>query len=281
MPTDTGSALKKQPGLIVLAQTNHRLIYVFLQLHPSPGEELANSQLHWLLIDDPSLSSDWKESFLKFLRLRLLPRSGIWITIWLKVGFLGGQTVKNLPAIQNTWVRSQGWKDSLEKWTATHSSILAWIIPWTEELGGLHSTGSQRVRYNWATNTFTFSLVKVERYRKVKKPTKLYHHISNFLDFDFPSQPAISQLLSRVLGKLLSVFWLELLVVISESLLTVGLTNLNENHKETHTQNRPRRVTLFWVFQVSFMSCLTENSLILVSVSAFSVLWSIVFGEVY
>ena len=45
MPTDTGSALKKQPGLIVLAQTNHRLIYVFLQLHPSPGEESANSQL--------------------------------------------------------------------------------------------------------------------------------------------------------------------------------------------------------------------------------------------
>ena len=130
------------------------------------------SPIHWLLIDDPSLSSDWKESFLKFLRLRLLPRSGIWITIWLKVGFLGGQTVKNLPAIQNTWVRSQGWKDSLEKWTATHSSILAWIIPWTEELGGLHSTGSQRVRYNWATNTFTFSLVKVERYRKVKKTHK-------------------------------------------------------------------------------------------------------------
>ena len=54
------------------------------------------SPIHLLLIDDPSLSSDWKESFLKFLCLSLLPQSGIWITIWLKLGFLSGQTVKNL-----------------------------------------------------------------------------------------------------------------------------------------------------------------------------------------
>ena len=53
--------------------------------------------------------------------------------------------VKNLPARQKTWVRSLGREDSLEKGMATHSSILAWRILWTEEPGGLRSTGSQRV----------------------------------------------------------------------------------------------------------------------------------------
>ena len=52
---------------------------------------------------------------------------------------LVAQTVKNLPAIQETQVQSLGWEDSLEKGMATHSSILAWRIPWTEEPGGLWS----------------------------------------------------------------------------------------------------------------------------------------------
>ena len=56
--------------------------------------------------------------------------------------------VKNLPAMQETWVRSLGWEDSLEKRMATHSSILAWRIPRTEEPGGLQSMGSQRVGHN-------------------------------------------------------------------------------------------------------------------------------------
>ena len=56
--------------------------------------------------------------------------------------------VKNLPAVQETWVRSQGWEDSLEKGMATHSSLLAWRVPWTEESGGLQYIGSQRVGYN-------------------------------------------------------------------------------------------------------------------------------------
>ena len=53
--------------------------------------------------------------------------------------------VKNPPAKQETWVRSLGGDDLLEKETATHFSILAWRIPWTEKLGGLQSMGSQRV----------------------------------------------------------------------------------------------------------------------------------------
>ena len=53
------------------------------------------------------------------------------------------QLVKNPPAIQETWVWSLGWEDPLEKEMATHSTILAWEIPWTEEPGRLQSTGSQ------------------------------------------------------------------------------------------------------------------------------------------
>ena len=58
------------------------------------------------------------------------------------------QKVKNLPVTQETWVPSLGREDPLEKGMATHSSILAWRIPWTEEPGGLQSMGSQRVRHN-------------------------------------------------------------------------------------------------------------------------------------
>ena len=54
--------------------------------------------------------------------------------------------VKNLPAMQQTWVLSLGQEDPLEKGKAPHSSILAWRIPWKEESGRLQSTGSQRVR---------------------------------------------------------------------------------------------------------------------------------------
>ena len=54
-----------------------------------------------------------------------------------------GQSVKNLPAMQETWVQFLGWEDALEKEMATHSSILALKIPWTEEPGGLQSMGLQ------------------------------------------------------------------------------------------------------------------------------------------
>ena len=58
------------------------------------------------------------------------------------------QTVRNLPAMQETQVQSLSWEDPLEKGTATHASILAWRIPWTEESGGLQSMESQRVRHD-------------------------------------------------------------------------------------------------------------------------------------
>ena len=58
------------------------------------------------------------------------------------------QMVKNLPVTRETQVRSLGWEDALERGMTTHSSILAWRIPWTEEPGGLHSMESQRVRHH-------------------------------------------------------------------------------------------------------------------------------------
>ena len=65
----------------------------------------------------------------------------------LQLALLMVQTIKNLPAMQETRVQSLGWKDPLEKGMATHSSILAWKIPWAEELGRLQSMGLQRVRH--------------------------------------------------------------------------------------------------------------------------------------
>ena len=58
---------------------------------------------------------------------------------------LVAQMVKSLPAMWETWVQSLGWEDLLEKEMATHSNILSWKIPWTEEPGSLQSMGSQRV----------------------------------------------------------------------------------------------------------------------------------------
>ena len=59
-----------------------------------------------------------------------------------------GQTVKNLPAMQETQVRSLGGEDPLERGMATYSSIIAWRISWTEEAGELQSMGSQKVRHD-------------------------------------------------------------------------------------------------------------------------------------
>ena len=74
--------------------------------------------------------------------------------------------VKNLPAMQDTWVQFLGWEDHLEKGLAAHSSILAWKIPWIEEPGGLQSIGSQRVRQ---TERLTLSLSR-NKHQAPEKP---------------------------------------------------------------------------------------------------------------
>ena len=84
--------------------------------------------------------------------------------------------VKNPPALQETPVRSLGQEDPLEKGMATHFSILAWRIPWTEDPGELQSMGSQRVRHDWVTNTFAFIHRKkiLRRYSHRKKHREIY-----------------------------------------------------------------------------------------------------------
>ena len=71
---------------------------------------------------------------------------------------LVAQTVKNPPEMLETWIRSLGWEDPLQKGMATHSSILAWRFPWTEEPGRLQSLGSQRVGHDSVINISTFTL---------------------------------------------------------------------------------------------------------------------------
>ena len=73
------------------------------------------------------------------------------------MGFRGGSDGKEFTAMQETWVQSLGWEDPLEKGMATHSSILAWRIPWTEETGGLWFMGgkelyrTEQLRHTWAS----------------------------------------------------------------------------------------------------------------------------------
>ena len=66
---------------------------------------------------------------------------------------------KDLPVMQETQIQSLGWKDSLEKRMATHSSIFTWRIPWAEEPGGLLALGLKKVGHNWGTNIFTFNIL--------------------------------------------------------------------------------------------------------------------------
>ena len=75
--------------------------------------------------------------------------------LYIAMGF-PHNSVKNLPAMQETWFRFLGWEDPLEKEVATHPSNLAWRIPWTEEPGGLQSTGSPRVRHDLVTKLLEY-----------------------------------------------------------------------------------------------------------------------------
>ena len=81
------------------------------------------------------------------------------------LGFPGAQTVKNLPAIQETWVQSLGQADPLEKGKATHSSILVWRIPWTEEPRGLKSTGLES--RTWLRDRYIFTFLRPRAEAKV------------------------------------------------------------------------------------------------------------------
>ena len=93
---------------------------------------------------------------------------------------LVAQTVRNPPATQETQARSLGQEDPLERGIATHSSILAWRIPWTEEHGKLQSTGLQRVRHDWKTNTFKLSKSQAEKKEQMEMKKQLNNRRPHF-----------------------------------------------------------------------------------------------------
>ena len=78
--------------------------------------------------------------------------------------------VKNPPEMREIWVWSLGWEDPLEDNTASHSSILAWKIPWTEKPGGLQSTGSQRVRQDWSDLSHSYIFITVVLFLNLPNP---------------------------------------------------------------------------------------------------------------
>ena len=86
---------------------------------------------------------------------------GFGMDLWQTWASLVAETVKNLPAMLETWVQPPGREDPLERGMDTHSTILACRNPWTEDLGGLHTMGSQRVRHDWVTYTFTSLFIKI------------------------------------------------------------------------------------------------------------------------
>ena len=124
----------------------HRISHWFIRLLTfCDSIRMSKSLLRfWRLGKTRALQRQW-DSFSKILKGSIV-RAG---------ASLVAQLIRNLPAMQETWGWSLGWEDPLEKGMATHSSILAWRIPWTGEPGGIQSKGLQRVGHDWATNTHT------------------------------------------------------------------------------------------------------------------------------
>ena len=110
----------------------------------------------------------------KRMNYQLEPESDTWnySVPPIRLASLMAQMVNNLPAMQETWIQSLGGEDPLKKEMAIHSRILAWRIPWTEESGGLQSTGLQRVRHDRATNTFTSLSLPI----RLLQPENLGYH---------------------------------------------------------------------------------------------------------
>ena len=134
---------------------------------PHPGSRGWTHYHH--LVAQPPGGSAVKESACNAGDPSLIPGSGrspgegIRYPLQYYWASLVSQTVKNPPAMQETWVPSVGWEDPLEEGIATHSSIPAWRIPWAEEPGGLQSVESQRVRHDWVTFTFTFCVHRQDK----------------------------------------------------------------------------------------------------------------------
>ena len=150
--------LKKIKSATVSSSIYHEVIgssamtLVFLMLIFKPTFSLSSFTLIKRLFSFSSFSTIRVVSYVYLILLIFL------LTILILASMVS-QKVRSLPVVKETWVQSMSWEDSLEKEMATHSSILAWKIQWTEEPGGLQFMGLQRVGHDWVTNTFTFILI--------------------------------------------------------------------------------------------------------------------------
>ena len=127
---------------------------IWRQFHIKKGTLLSLGEKNCQNINSDYLCR-WEWMGVKFSSLRVSEYSVFVIIIFMLCIIwpsLVAQMVKCLPTMRETWVRSLGQEDLLEKEMATHSSILAWNIPWTEEIGWLLSMGSQRVEHDWVTS---------------------------------------------------------------------------------------------------------------------------------
>ena len=113
--------------------------------------------------------------------------------------------VKNLPAMQETWVPSLGWEDPLEKRMAIHSSILAWEIPWTEEPGGLQSIRSQRAGHDLTTKSQPHTYLHLRPEAVGHQPSI---HSSTHFHYQLP-----------LLTYIASLFYLEILLEVLKSVV--------------------------------------------------------------
>ena len=146
--------------LIAFLPRSKRLLVLWLQLLSTgilkpkkiKSVTVSTSVCHKMMGLDAMIFVFWMLNFKPAFSLSFL-QPGISHDVLYIWASLVVQSVKNLPAVQETWVQFLGREDPLEKEMATHSSILAWKIPWTEEPGGLQSMGLQRVGHDWATNT--------------------------------------------------------------------------------------------------------------------------------
>ena len=136
-PSPLAFNLSQHQGLFQWVSSTHQVAKILeFQLSISPSNDYSDwfplGLTSWISLQSKELST-------------VFPNTTIQKHQFLS---LVAQSVKNLPAVQETWVWSLGWEDVLEKEMATHSSILAWKISWTEEPGGLQSMGLQSVRHD-------------------------------------------------------------------------------------------------------------------------------------
>ena len=123
-------------------------------------------------------------------------------------GFPGGSVVKNPPAMQETWVWSPGWEDALQKGKATHSSILAWRILWTDEPGGLHEVAKSQTPLSEEHFTFLTSVNDCWKNQGLDcTQTRAHTHTHSF-PYSLPSW--------SITG-----YWMEFPVLCSRSLLFI------------------------------------------------------------